>query len=155
MKPEIDETLLTAYALGELDARERARVAAHVESDPELLRHVEATREMAATVTAELGRESVDGLSEIHREVIERRLRETQRASRERAARARMRFRRWVPPRGEHRGIDRNRRGHARVPAAAAVPATPGHQPGQDRPERWRHDRHRAGHRHCAADIAG
>jgi hypothetical protein len=97
MKPEIDDTLLTAYALGELDAQERDRVAAHVEANPEARLHVEAMRETALAVRNDLIAEPVDGLTEIHREVIERRLQESARSARRRAAAASLRWRRWLP----------------------------------------------------------
>lgn len=97
MKPKIDEMLLTAYALGELDARERERVAAHVEANPEARLHVEAMRETALVVRNDLIAEPVDGLTQIHREVIEQRLQALDRAARRRAKAASLRWRRWVP----------------------------------------------------------
>ena len=91
---EIDETLLTAYALGELDARERARVAAHVEADAEARRHVDDVRDAAAMVTSELTREPVEGLLAIQREMIERRLRD---GANSRQSGRGLRLRRWLP----------------------------------------------------------
>src|SRR5205085_11013274 len=93
MKPEIDETLLTAYALGELDARDRARVAAHVEIDAEARRYVEDVREAASVVTGELSQEPAEGLLQIQRELIEQRLRDATIRQRSRGSR----LRRWLP----------------------------------------------------------
>jgi hypothetical protein len=76
--PDIDETLLTAFALGELDMDpdERDHVAAHVENDVDARRFVEEVRESAGLIVGALGMELVDGLTEIQHEMIERRLRE-------------------------------------------------------------------------------
>jgi hypothetical protein len=76
--PNIDETQLTAFALGELDmdADERVRVAAYVESDAEAQRFVDDVRESAGLVVGALDMELVDGLTEFQHEMIERRLRE-------------------------------------------------------------------------------
>jgi hypothetical protein len=111
--PEIDETLLTAFALGELDmdADERERVAAHVDTYPDAHRFVEDVRESAGLVVGALGMELVDGLTEFQHEMIERRLSElhgepqpmrfrpaTLRRAASPAALAReARFRRWLP----------------------------------------------------------
>lgn len=115
---DIDETLLTAYALGELDmdADERERVAARVESDADALRFVEDVRESAGLVVGALDMELVDGLSEFQHEMIERRLRELHgepepeslpfrpavlrydgSAARAASLARRARFRRWLP----------------------------------------------------------
>jgi hypothetical protein len=76
--PHMDETLLTAFALGELDSDpdERDRVAAHLESDDEARRFVDEVRESAGLVGGALGMELADGLNEFQHERIERRLRE-------------------------------------------------------------------------------
>ena len=76
---ENDESLLTAYALGELDAAERARVAAWVDADAAARLYVEQVRETAGVVAGGLAREHGDGLGLLHREVIERTLREVSR----------------------------------------------------------------------------
>jgi hypothetical protein len=111
--PEIDETLLTAFALGELDMDpdERERVAAHVGNDTDARRFVEDVRESAGLVVGALEMELVDGLAEFQHEMIERRLSElhgepqplrfrpaTLRSAAKPAALARAaRFRRWLP----------------------------------------------------------
>jgi hypothetical protein len=70
VNPEIDETLLTAYALGELDAGERERIAGMIEFDVEAQRFVESVRETAATFAEAFSLEPVDGLGEFrHREI--------------------------------------------------------------------------------------
>lgn len=106
MQPEIDDTLLTAYALGELDARERARVAAHVEADGEARRYVEEVRETAGLITDHLGLEPADGLTVLQHESIERRLRQVEVARSAAGAAAAplrlapvrpMRLRQWLP----------------------------------------------------------
>jgi hypothetical protein len=76
--PEIDDTLLTAFALGELDMDpdERERVAAHVAHDADAHRLVEEVRESAGLVVGALEMELVDGLAEFQHEMIERRLSE-------------------------------------------------------------------------------
>jgi hypothetical protein len=75
---DIDETLLTAYALGELDMDpdERERVAAHVDSNISARRFVDDVRESAGLVVGALSVELVDGLTEFQHEMIERRLSE-------------------------------------------------------------------------------
>lgn len=104
MRPEIDETLLTAYALGELDARERGRVAAHVEADADARRYVEEIRETAGLITDHLGLEPADGLTALQHEVIERRLRQFEGAAAVAPANPmrigsarRLRLRQWLP----------------------------------------------------------
>ena len=77
--PDTDETLLTAYALGELDGPERARVAALVEADVSARLYVEEVRETAGLVTSALEGELADGLAQIEMGVIEQRLREQER----------------------------------------------------------------------------
>ncbi|MGC3988251.1 MAG: von Willebrand factor type A domain-containing protein [Chthoniobacteraceae bacterium] len=47
MNPEIDDPILTAYALGELNAQERAAVEARLAGDAEARRYVEETRAFA------------------------------------------------------------------------------------------------------------
>lgn len=103
MRPQIDDTLLTAYALGELDAVERARVDAHLATDADARRFVAEVRESAALLTGEFRREAAAfrGLTALHHAAIERRLHDVERAASPRAAQharpAALRIRRWVP----------------------------------------------------------
>lgn len=103
MKPEIDETLLTAYALGEVNARERGRVAAHVDADADARRYVEEVRATAGMITDQLAAEHGDGLTVRQHESIERRLRQFEGAAAAavplrlvQPGRA-MRLRQWLP----------------------------------------------------------
>jgi hypothetical protein len=104
MRPEIEEDLLTAYALGELSAEERRVVGAYVSAYPDARRYVEEVRETARLVADGLGAEPVDGLTALQHEVIEHRLRQHERASGSavpapvRPASGRgMRVRQWLP----------------------------------------------------------
>ena len=103
MRPQIDEAMLTAYALGELDARERGRVAAHVDADADARRFVEEVRETAGLVTDQLALEGAGGLTPQQHDAIERRLREHEREHAETPAPLRLaprratRTREWLP----------------------------------------------------------
>jgi hypothetical protein len=98
------ETLLTAYALGELDDRaaDRARALELVESDDAARQFVDDTRATAGLVTGALEHELLDdGLTLIEIGVLEQRMREhddrQNRALRQRDAARSLRLRRWVP----------------------------------------------------------
>jgi hypothetical protein len=107
MTPEIehdDESLLTAYALGELDGAERAHVAARMEADAAVRRYVEQIRATAGVVADGLALEQGDGLGLLHRELIERKLLQVSRrdgaaaaASSGRQQARRMRIGDWAP----------------------------------------------------------
>src|SRR3954471_351979 len=56
---KIDETKLTAYALDELPASERADVDAHISSDESARKHVEEIRQSARLIEAALKTETV------------------------------------------------------------------------------------------------
>jgi hypothetical protein len=99
-KHDIDQALLTAYALGELDADEQqhARVDDVIATDPHAAAFVDEVRAISSSLSEELGAEPVDRLSELHREVIERRLQEVAQAERLRRQRVlSLRRNRWVP----------------------------------------------------------
>src|SRR5204862_417483 len=56
----VDDPKLTAYALGELEGEEEARVEAEVASSPEAERIVDETRELAQALKAEFAAEVMD-----------------------------------------------------------------------------------------------
>jgi hypothetical protein len=74
MPEEIDELILTAYVLGELDGAERAALEVRLTSDHAALRQVEEIRATAKWVSAELAAETAPGLSDLQHAAIERRL---------------------------------------------------------------------------------
>jgi len=69
-----EETMIevTAYALGELEGADEARVAARVAADPALLREVEEIRRTAALLEGELA-EEVAAEPEVEAPVVRRR----------------------------------------------------------------------------------
>jgi Ca-activated chloride channel family protein len=71
MKLDANDPKLTAYALGELDASERAEVEEALKADEESRRAVEEIRQVGEMLRAELGQERSPGLSEQHRKAIE------------------------------------------------------------------------------------
>ena len=70
----IPEADLTAYALGELEGPDRARVEAHLAVDPAARREVEAIRATAGRLTDELAREPAESLLAVQRAAVEREL---------------------------------------------------------------------------------
>ncbi|MFO1489733.1 MAG: von Willebrand factor type A domain-containing protein [Kiritimatiellia bacterium] len=70
MNPVSDESRLTAYALDELNATDRAAVERELAEHPELRAEVEQIRALAATLTRELDREDGVALDEVRREAI-------------------------------------------------------------------------------------
>ena len=70
MNPVSDESRLTAYALDELNATDRAAVERELDEHPELRAEVEQIRALAATLTRELDREDGVALDEVRREAI-------------------------------------------------------------------------------------
>ena len=74
MTTVIDETMLTAYALGELSGTERAAVAAHLAGHPEARQFVADVRGTANLLSDELARESFGGLTDLQHAVIEEKL---------------------------------------------------------------------------------
>ena len=65
-----DDPALTAYALGELDAAETARIEERLASDDEARRAVEEIRRTAEVLTRELAAEPAASLGAAFREVI-------------------------------------------------------------------------------------
>src|SRR5580692_9392088 len=74
MIPGIDESLLTAYALGELSGADRAAVAACLASSVEARQFVAEVRSTAHLLADELARESFGGLTELQHAAIEQKL---------------------------------------------------------------------------------
>ncbi len=74
MTPAIDESNLTAYALGELSGPERTAVAAHLAGSEESRRFVADVRATAHVLADELARESYGGLTDLQHAVIEKKL---------------------------------------------------------------------------------
>ena len=70
MKLSIYDPILTAYALGELDEAERAKVERALAESPECQAAVEEIRQTAGLLTQELSREPVAPLSETQRETV-------------------------------------------------------------------------------------
>src|SRR3954464_11695315 len=71
---DITAERLTAYALGELDESECGAVEARLISDPAARREVNAIREAARLLTAELASEPTTGPPAAHRAAVEGRL---------------------------------------------------------------------------------
>ena len=65
-----NDPILTAYALGELDASEQAEVEAYLANSPEARAAVAEIRQTAELLVGELQREPADGLDEAAREKI-------------------------------------------------------------------------------------
>src|SRR5579862_298726 len=76
MTPVIDETMLTAYALGELSGTERAAVAAHLAGHPDARQYVAEMRTTANLLSDELARESFGGMTDLQHAEIEEKLSE-------------------------------------------------------------------------------
>ena len=64
MNKEIDETKLTAYALGELDASERAAIEARLAIDPAAREEVAQIRGVATALKAQLAAEPMPEAAE-------------------------------------------------------------------------------------------
>ncbi|HET6249541.1 MAG TPA: von Willebrand factor type A domain-containing protein [Tepidisphaeraceae bacterium] len=93
MAPLIDETSLTAYALGELSGAERAAVAAHLVGNATARQYVADIRSTAHLLADELSRESFGGLTDLQHAAIEQKLHSAMRIS---SARPRLsRVARW------------------------------------------------------------
>src|SRR4051794_3929870 len=69
--PPHDDPRLTAYALGELDASERAAIEVLLAESPESRRFVEDIRTTAQLLTDQLHQEPSPGLASEHRRAIE------------------------------------------------------------------------------------
>ncbi|MCE5277532.1 MAG: von Willebrand factor type A domain-containing protein [Planctomycetaceae bacterium] len=69
----IDDPKLTAYALGELDEHEAARIESQLKDDPAAAAAVESIRALAGQLTAELAGEKGDGLTSQHVATIDKR----------------------------------------------------------------------------------
>ncbi len=67
MNYELDDPRLTAYALGELDDAEKAAIEAFLNENEAVRDEVARIREAAQWLTAELGAEAPEGLSELER----------------------------------------------------------------------------------------
>jgi len=91
MISEIDEILLTAYALDELSGAQRAAVAARLAVSDDARRFVADVRATAHLLSDELARENLGGLSDLQHAAIESQLAEPYRLP---LARARIRARR-------------------------------------------------------------
>src|SRR5687767_3142732 len=95
---EIDEIKLTAYALGELDGRDRAAVERHLATNTPAAavarRQVEEVRATARVLSGELAREMTFGLTALQHEVIERRLEQLEHP--EMFRRPRLDLRKWT-----------------------------------------------------------
>jgi Ca-activated chloride channel homolog len=74
MKLKFDESLLTAYALGELEGDERARVEAMLAQNPEAQQWVEEVRQTATMLETELAEETCPELTREQKKIIEKRL---------------------------------------------------------------------------------
>ena len=74
MSHDFSDPRLTAYALDELDAAERAEVEAQLAGDPERRRFVEEIRTTARLLTEQLQKEPSPKLATEQREAIETRL---------------------------------------------------------------------------------
>ncbi len=74
MKPAINEEELTAYALGELEGPDQARIEAHVSADPGARKYVDEVRATAAALTTDLRAEASPGLTEKQKQMLETRL---------------------------------------------------------------------------------
>ena len=70
----LDESILTAYALGELTGSERAAVAALLVGNESARRYVGQVRATAALLSDELARESYGGLTDLQHAALESRL---------------------------------------------------------------------------------
>ncbi|HDZ20495.1 hypothetical protein LCGC14_0162570 [marine sediment metagenome] len=68
---DINETKLTAYALGELDAAEAAKVESHLKADPDAQQTVDEIRSVAGLLQNELADEPTLELTDRHRSAIE------------------------------------------------------------------------------------
>ena len=77
MQSETDETILTAYALGELEGAEREAVEARLAGNDADRHFVEEVRSAARLISDELSREQTGGLEAIHYAAIEVRLRDS------------------------------------------------------------------------------
>jgi Ca-activated chloride channel homolog len=84
MPSEIDQTTLTAYALGELDLAERQSVEAFLRDSAVGRGYVETIRRTGGLLSQEFEREAVNGLTAVQRATLERRI--AQAAHREPAA---------------------------------------------------------------------
>ena len=67
MKYELDDPKITAYALGELDNSETAAMEVFLNENEAVRDEVARIREAAQWLTAELGAEAPEGLSELER----------------------------------------------------------------------------------------
>ena len=95
MKLSKDNPLLTAYALGELDAGQAAEVEAAILADESLRVEVEAIRSLAGELEGELSAEPMPRLSALERARLEQRAAELDRAAAAGAVRSR-RGLRWA-----------------------------------------------------------
>jgi Ca-activated chloride channel homolog len=87
MAPGIDDTKLTAYALGELEGAERAEAAAYLAGNEPARRYVAEVRATASLLSDELARESFGGLTDLQHAAIEQKLADAYRIGRARPRR--------------------------------------------------------------------